>query len=89
MESRAGCTSLWLPAVQVPGGHHCCSSGPWLRVARWDRIWMGMAGKRWICKEGSPQWGWKQEVMASAAWMGTQQLFRIWNVDEGECMAAP
>lgn len=50
---------------------------------------MGMAGKRWICKEGSPQRGWKQEVMASAAWMGTRQLFCIWNMDEGECMAAP
>jgi len=50
---------------------------------------MGMAGKRWICKEGSPQWGWKQEVMASVAWMGTRQLFCIWNMDEGECMAAP
>lgn len=48
---------------------------------------MGMAGKRQICKEGSLQWGWKQEVMASAAWMGTQQHFHIWNVDEDECMA--
>lgn len=71
MKCRAGCASPWLPTVRVPGGHHCCSSGPWLRVAHWDRIWMGMAGKRWICKEGSPQWGWKQEVMALAAWMGT------------------